>query len=98
MSRRRKVKSAKPAKTLYGVFVEETEELLLVIEAVSQEEAGPRFEAVLPFFGVIDASGLGFIEVNSCLLGVAHFLDAFFEGTGLGAVRNSAAPSTDTRH
>ncbi|ABM39888.1 hypothetical protein [Polaromonas naphthalenivorans] len=98
MTRRRKVKPVKTAKTLYGAFVQETQELILVIEAASEEEAGPRIEAVLPMFGVIDACGLGFIQVNSCPLGVAHFLDAFFEGTGLGAVRDSVAPSTNTRH
>lgn len=98
MTRRRKVKSAKPAKTLYGVFVEETQELFLVIEAASEEDAGPRIQAVLPFFGVIDASGVDFTEVKSCPQGIAFFLDAFFEGTGLGAVRNSVGPSTDTKH
>lgn len=98
MTRRRKAKLAKPANTLYGAFVEETQELILVIEAASGEDAGPRIEAVLPFLGVIDASGVGFMEVKSCPLGVALFLDAFFEGTGLGAARNSVGPSTHTRH
>lgn len=85
-------------KTLYGAFVQETQELILVIEAANEDEAGHRIEAVLPMFGVIDFSAICFVEVKSCPMGVSSFLDAFFEGTGLGAVRDSVGPSTDTRH
>lgn len=84
-------------KTLYGAFLEETKQLILVIEAVDEEEAGHRIEAVLPFFGVSDAASISLIEVKSCPMGVASFLDAFFRGTALGAVRDSVGPSTDTR-
>ena len=86
------------AKTLYGAMVEETQQLILVVEVADEKEAGHRIDAVLPFFGVKDVSGVSFVEVKSCPLGVASFLDAFFEGTGLGAVRDSVGPSTDTRH
>lgn len=85
-------------KTLYGAFLEETQQLILVIEAADEEEAGHRIEAVLPFFGVSDSDGISFVEVKSCPLGVASFLDAFFKGTELGAVRDSVVPSTDTKH
>ena len=85
-------------KTLFGAFLEETQQLILVIEAANEEEAGQRIEAVLPFFGLSDVDGISFFEVQSCPLGVASFLDAFFEGTGLGAVRDCVGPSTDTRH
>ena len=86
------------AKTLYGAMVEETQQLILVVEATTEEEAGHRIDAVLPFFGITDFSGVSFIELKSCPIGVASFLDAFFKGTGLGAVRDSVAPSTDTKH
>jgi hypothetical protein len=85
-------------KTLFGAFLEETQQLILVIEAVNEEEAGHRIEAVLPFFGISEADGISFVEVKSCPLGVASFLDAFFKGSELGAVRDSVAPSTDTKH
>jgi hypothetical protein len=87
-----------PSKTLYGAIIEETQQLILVIEAADEEEAGHRIDAVLPYFGVSGASGVSFVEVKSCPMGVASFLDAFFEGTGLGAVRDSVGPSTETRH
>ena len=86
------------AKTLYGAMVEETQQLILVVEAANESEAGHRIDAVLPFFGIKDFSGVSFIELKSCPIGVASFLDAFFKGTGLGAVRDSVAPSTDTKH
>ena len=86
------------AKTLYGAMVEETQKLILVVEAATEEEAGHRIDAVLPFFGINDFSGVSFIELKSCPIGVASFLDAFFQGTGLGAVRDSVAPSTETKH
>ena len=85
-------------KTLYGAMVEETQQLILVVEAANEEEAGHRIDAVLPFFGVKDFSGVSFIEVKNCPIGVASFLDAFFKGTGLGTVSDRVAPSTDTRH
>ena len=85
-------------KTLYGAMVEETQQLILVVEAATEEEAGHRIDAVLPFFGVKDFSGVSFIELKSCPIGVASFLDAFFQGTGLGAVLDSVAPSTETKH
>lgn len=97
MTNRHAVESFPVVKTLYGAFLDETQ-LILVIEAADEEEAGHRIEAVLPFFGVSDAAGISFIEVKSCPLGVASFLDAFFKGTELGAVRDSVAPSTDTKH
>jgi hypothetical protein len=75
-------------KALYGAVIEETQQLLLVVEAENSEEASHRIGAVLPFFGAVDASGVGFIEVNGCPEGVPSFLDAFFEGIGLGAVRD----------
>jgi hypothetical protein len=93
-----KPESFTSAKTLYGAMVEETQQLILVVEAANEEEACHRIDAVLPFLGVKDASGVSFVEVNSCPIGVASFLDAFFKGTGLGAVRDSVGPSTDTRH
>lgn len=86
------------SKTLYGAIIEETQQLLLVVEAADDDEAGHRIDAVLPFFGVVDVSGVSFIEVKGCPPGVPSFLDAFFEGTGLGAVRDSVAPSTETWH
>jgi len=86
------------AKTLYGAMVEETQQLILVVEAATEEEAGHRIDAVLPFFGITDFSCVSFIEVKSCPIGVASFLDAFFKGTGLGAVRDRVGPSTDTKH
>ena len=86
------------AKTLYGAIVEETQQLILVVEAANEEAAGQRIDAVLPLFGIKDFSGVSFIEVKSCPMGVASFLDAFFKGTGLGAVRDSVALSTDTKH
>jgi len=86
------------AKTLYGAMVEETQQLILVVEAATEEEAGHRIDAVLPFFGINDFSGVSFIELKSCPIGIASFLDAFFQGTGLGAVRDSVAPSTETKH
>ena len=85
-------------KALFGAFLEETKQMILVIEAANEEEAGQRIEAVLPFFGISDVDGISFFEVKSCPLGVASFLDAFFKGTELGAVRDSVAPSTDTKH
>ena len=85
-------------KTLYGAMVEETQQLILVVEAATEEEAGHRIDAVLPFFGIKHFSGVSFIELKSCPIGVASFLDAFFQGTGLGAVRDSVAPSTETKH
>ena len=98
MINRREGESFVPTKTLYAAIYEETQQLILVVEAADEKEAGHRIDAVLPFFGVKDVSGVSFVEVKSCPLGVASFLDAFFEGTGLGAVRDSVGPSTDTRH
>lgn len=77
-------------------MVAETQKLILVVEAANEEEEGYRIDAVLPFLGVKDASGVSFVEVNSCPIGMASFLDAFFKGTRLGAVRDSVGPSTDT--
>lgn len=97
MTNRHAAESFPIVKTLYGAFLHETQ-LILVIEAADEEEAGHRTEAVLPFFGVSDATGISFIEIKSCPMGVASFLDAFFNGTELGSVRDSVAPSTDTEH
>ena len=85
------------AKTLYGAMVEETQQLILVVEAANDEEAGHRIDALLPFFGVKDFSRVSFIEVRSCPIGVASFLNAFFKGTGLGAVHDRVGPSTETK-
>ena len=98
MTNRLVAESFTSAKTLYGAMVEETQQLILVVEAATEEEAGHRIDAVLPFFGINDFSGVSFIEVKSCPIGVASFLDAFFQGTGLGAVRDRVGPSTDTKH
>jgi hypothetical protein len=87
-----------PAKMLYAAIYEETQQLILVVEAADEDEAGHRIDAVLPFFGVKEVAGIGFVKVKSCPLGVASFLDAFFKGTGLGSVRYSVGPSTDSRH
>jgi hypothetical protein len=98
MISRQQGESFVPTKTLYAAIYEETQQLILVVEAADEEEAGHRIDAVLPFFGVNEVAGIGFVEVKSCPLGVASFLDAFFKGTGLGSVRDSVGPSTYTRH
>ena len=86
------------AKKHYGVFIEETRQLVFVVEASDIEEALLRMKAVLPLFEIAYEDGINIVEMMSCPVGAASFLDAFFLGTKLGAVIDSVVPSTDTRH
>ena len=95
--KRIEAKSFPTKKPLYGAVIDETRELILVVEAANGEEASQRIAAVLPFFGIKDGSGVSLVEMSDCPLGVASFFDSFFEGTGLGAVRDSVVPSTETK-
>ena len=84
-------------KPLYAAVIDETRELILVVEAANGEEASQRIAAVLPFFGLRSVSSVSLVEMDSCPQGIASFFDSFFEGAGLGAVRDSVVPSTETR-
>ena len=97
---RRKRSEARPfptTKRLYGAVIDETRELILVVEAANGVEASQRIKAVLPFFGLRIVSNVSLVEMDSCPQGIASFFDSFFEGTGLGAVRDSVVPSTETK-
>jgi hypothetical protein len=86
------------ANSLYGAIIEETQQLVFVLEAGDAEEAAHRVKSVLPYCGVKEQIGINLVDMLSCPVGVPSFLNAFFSGAGLGAVRNSVAPSTETRH
>ena len=95
--KRIEAKSFPTTKRFFGAIVDETRELILVVEAANAVEASQRIAAVLPFFGIKDGSGVSLVEMRDCPLGIASFFDSFFEGAGLGAVRDSVVPSTETK-
>ena len=96
-TKRSEARSFATTKRLYGAVIDETRELILVVEAGNAVEASNRVKAVLPFFGLRRVSNVSLVEMDSCPQGIASFFDSFFEGAGLGAVRDSVVPSTDTR-
>lgn len=98
MARRIPPDPLQSAQKLYGVLIEYTQQLLFVVEATDLDEASRRLKAVLPFFGVAYEDRINLVEMMSCPVGVASFLDAFFLGMKLGAGNDSFVPSTDTRH
>ncbi|UUZ77421.1 hypothetical protein LP414_09460 [Polaromonas sp. P1(28)-13] len=81
---------------IFGAFVEESGELLLVVEADSIDDARTHVNAVAPLLGVKRGVDLVVEKLDEMPAGIPTFLKAFFEAGKIGINRGNVAPGTST--
>lgn len=84
------------SQSVFGAFDPESRKLLLIVEAISLEDAKTHIDAVAPLLGVKQASDLLVQQMDEMLSGVPTFLKAFFETGKSGINHGNVVPGSST--